>query len=399
MPQNMIDALEQQIVESIGMKLYKQIEGFSQEQLYLYGGRLDSVFTLSLRENTDDYRKYGDTTTVCFIYNRNERNALEKNSSALNNHPCIKAKLLCPNEKQCENAVEEMQKVGIRTENIVEIIVAPSTQRNNTFPSKEKRTPKIMKIPFNTLGKGRDIGWMYVFFKRLKEEGIGLMPEDKAQYLAFRYILEPELMSEEEKKETFDKEGMMNHAVMFHLLSWKQDAEIITEDEKSLLFNLKKDRINERRTLLEHTLNNMGLSLSRFMQDYPQQAILIFEKIDKFHDINFNVSGKYPLYMNFESLLHIYFRHTDEMNISPQFADRDKFQVEEKYVLMVMNIVMRVLNDEYQAFKTKNPEGRFFRSGEMAYYYNGDYYHVSVNANGCISTFYKGTGKKGESDT
>ena len=225
------------------------------------------------------------------------------------------------------------------------------------------------------------------------------MPEDKAQYLAFKYILEPELMSEEEKKETFDKEGMMNHAVMFHLLSWKQDAEIITEDEKKLLFNLNKDRINERRTLLEHTLNNMGLGLSRFLQDYPQQANLIFEKIIKFHDINFNVSGKYPLYMNFESLLHIYFRHTDEMNISPQFADRDKFQIEEKYILTVMNIVMRALNDEYQAFKTKNPEGRFFRSGEMAYYYNGDYYHVSVNANGCISTFYKGTGKKGESNT
>lgn len=191
-----------------------QLEGFSQEQLYLYGGRLDSVFTLSLRENSDDYQKYGDTTTVCFIYNRNERNALEINPSSLNDHPFIKAKLLYPNEKQCENALEEMQKVGIRTENIVEIIVAPSTQSNNTFPSKEKRTLNIMEIPFTALGKGRDIGWMYGSLKLFKKNGIGLIPEDEAQYLAYKYTIEPELMTEEERMKTFDKGGKMSPTVM-----------------------------------------------------------------------------------------------------------------------------------------------------------------------------------------
>ena len=55
---------------------------------------------------------------------------------------------------------------------------------------------------------------------------------------------------------------------------------------------------------------------------------------------------------------------------------------------------MGALNEEYQAYKEQHPEGRFFRSGEMAYYYNGDYYHVNVDADGRISTFYKGSGEK-----
>lgn len=390
----MIDTIEQKMVGSVGMKLYKQIEGFSQEQLYLYGGRLDCVFTLSLREDSYEYKKYGETITVCFIYTREERKALENNPSALNEQPCVKAKLLVCHEKRCENAVKEIMKVEIRTKDIVDIIVAPPIQRNNTFPSKEKRTLNIMEIPFTALGKGRDIVWMYGFLKLLKEKGIGLMPEDEAQYLAYKIIIEPELLSAEEKEEAFDKEGMMNSTVMFHILLWKQDAEIITEEEKINLGELKKERFEERMTLLKSCLKNLGMSLTKLLQEYPQQAKLILEKVITFRDKNFNVSGKYPLYMNFESLLHIYFRHTDEMNICPQFANRDKFQLEERDILSVIGIVMRALNDEYQAFKTNNPEGRFFRSGKMAYYLNGDYYHVNVNANGCVSTFYKGKGKK-----
>lgn len=175
---------------------------------------------------------------------------------------------------------------------------------------------------------------------------------------------------------------------------WKHNAGIITEEETISLSELKKERLEKRMTLLRCYLKDIGLSLMKLQQEYPQQALLILEKVITFNDRNFNVSGEYPLFMNFESLLHIYFRHTDEMNISPQFADRDKFQLEEKDILLVMGVVMWALNDEYQAFKKKNPEGRFFRSGNMAYYLNGDYYHVNVNADGSVSTFYKGTGKK-----
>lgn len=392
--QSMIDKLEQQMAESVGMKLYKQGDGFTQEQLYLYGGREDSVFSLNLREGTDDYRKYGDLTTVCFVYTREERKQLEQNPAVFNDQTFIKAKLLVPNENQCEGAAEEMLNHGINTANIVVITVLPPFDRNNTFPSKDKRTPKVLEIPFKAQGKGRDIGWMYGFLKRLKENGVGLMPEDEAAYLAFKCILEPELMTENEQLAVYDNDGKMYDKVLRHYLLWKQDAEIITEEENAELSRLKKQRLDERMCLLEKCLKDQGLSLAKLRKEYPNQAVLILEKVITFNDRSFNLTGRFPLYMNFESLLHIYLRHTEEMNVGGQFADRDKFQLEEKDIITVINIVMRDLNDEYQAYKVKNPDGRFFRSGKMAYYYNGDYYHVNVNADGSISTFYKGSGDR-----
>lgn len=392
--QSMIDKLEQQMAERVGMKLYKQMEGFSQEQLYISGGREDSVFTLTLREGSDSFKKYGEEITVCFVYTRDERKALEKDSASLNDVPCAKAKLLVPYGKEYEETAKELMNVGVYTKDIVQALVLPPFDKNNTFPSKEKRTPKVLEIPFQSQGKGKDIGWMYGFLKRLKEKGVGLMPEDNASYLAFKCIIEPALLTDDERHLVYDDEGKMNDDVLHHYLLWKQDAEVITEEENKELSRLKKKRFDERMALLEKALKDQGLSLSKLRTDYPNQAALILSKVITFNDRSFNSSGQFPLYMNFETLLHIYLRHTDEMNVGGQFAERDKFQLEEKDILTVMNIVMRELNDEYQAFKEKNPDGRFFRSGKMAYYYNGDYYHVNVNADGSISTFYKGSGNR-----
>ena len=92
--------------------------------------------------------------------------------------------------------------------------------------------------------------------------------------------------------------------------------------------------------------------------------------------------------------MHVYLRYVKELKVDNHFGDRDKFQLKEENVMDVMGHVMRSLNDEYQLYKEQNPNGRFFRKGAMAYYYNGDYYNVVVNADGSISTFYKGSGDK-----
>ena len=166
------------------------------------------------------------------------------------------------------------------------------------------------------------------------------------------------------------------------------------DEQKEILRKLKLNQLYERTALVDQALKDIGLSIEKLSKNYPKQAGFLMEKMLSFHDISFNSTGKFPLYMNFKSFLHIYFRHTEELNVSNHFADRDKFQLEERDIITVMNIVLGQLNDEYQAYKERNPEGRFYRRGKMAYYYNGDYYNVDVNPDGSINTFYKGTGQR-----
>lgn len=389
---DLIYQVECETAAMIGAKFYKSEVGFTQKQLYTLGGREDSVFTLTLKKDSASYQKYGAMMTVCFVYSLKERKALEDNVDALNEKNYANAKLLVPNH----NAdADELLREGVNPADIVSMTVLPSMEENNTFPSKEKRTPKVLEILFEAEGGGRDIGWVYGFLERLKGDGVGLMPEDEAMFLAYKLIVEEEKLTEEEKRIIFNDEGQIcNNAVEFHYLNWKRENGILSDEQEKRLSQLVLVRRMERITMIEQMLQNIGISIDKFVKLYPKQTDFLMERMQNFKDRSFNATGKFPLYMNFESFLHIYFRHSEELNISSQFADRDKFQLEEKDIMIVIDIIMRELNKEYQEYKEKHPENRFYRRGEKAFYYNGDYYNVDVNPDGSISTFYKGTGEK-----
>lgn len=384
------ESVEQLITSLFGFKLYKQTEGFSQAQLYQYGGREDCVFTLSFKEGSISYKKYGDTITGCFYYTLKERLSIEENPTALNNNPYVKFKQL--ELSSSKGKTNELLKEGFPVEDISEIIVNPMFEENNTFPSKENRIPDVLNIPFEPLGGGKDIGWIYGILKEKVGKKIGLMPEDKALYLAYKLILDRKELTDEEKRLLFNCNGQLsNNDVAYHYLSWKDQAGIIKENEKEILCSLWANRFYDRIGLVKQTLDDLGLSSATFIQKNPKQAVALFFKTLKFNDISYNVNGEYPLYLNFKSFLHIYFRHVKEMDVSEQFKNRDKFQLEENDVLTVIRIVMRMVNPDYQAYKKKHPNGRFFRKGDMAYYYCGDYYNMDINPDGSISTFYRGT--------
>ena len=379
----------------IGANLYKQKDGFTQEQLYTYGGRNDSVFTLALRPGTESYQKYGNSPTVCFVYTQDERKALEENPSALNDNPLIKAKLLVPSNGQCENATELLLLEGIKTQDIEEITVLPSIDENNTFQSKEKRTLNVMEIPFKPYGGGRDIGWIYGGMCRRKRDGVGFMPDDEDLYTAYHFICDRDEMSEEERLKVIDKDG---HIVMsnvgYHYLKWGEVAGLLGEKDKELLSELRRRKVHERFEVLKDELKRAGISFNQFREKYKEQAFFFLQRLYTFHDRSFNILGKHPMYMDYRSFVHIYLRHVDDVNMGEQLAQKDKFQLFEKDVMHMINHVMHELEKDYQQFRDTNPDKKYRRTGKMAYYCLGDYYEVFVDKDGRLESFYKASRKK-----
>ena len=392
-PEEFQEKFEKAILSKLGLIRYKSEVGFTQEQIYIYGGRTDSVFNLVLRNGSESYNKFGEELTIKFYYSLKERQKLEKDRTSLNLKPNIQAILLVPFDD--EDLKIQLRNEGIMVKDIIEMTVSPSFSETNTFPSKEKRQLKILEIPFETEGAGKDIGWMYGFLKKLSMSNIALMPEDKAQYLAYKIILEPEELTENEKNEIFDKDGKIcNNSVAYYWLLWRKAAGKINKEQIENLKRIVEIRFLERFTLFDKCLNDLGSNISKFAKEYPNQMAFLYNKILIFRDKNFNFIGRQPLYMDFNSFLHIYFRHVRELNVFPQFADKDKFQLNEEDIMKVINHIMLELNKEYQHFKERMPDGRFCKYGEQALYFNGDYYNVYVNKDGSIDTFYKGTGTK-----
>lgn len=381
-----IDYLESQMAERCGMKLYKSAKGFTQEEIYTYAGAMDCVATLTLSQ--ESARVYGETLTVTFVYYQKERMALEKDKTALNDISNVKAKELLGELDSSLHA--QLLKDGVPTKDIVEMIVGPETEEQNTYASSHLRKPKVLEIPIESKGNGDDIRVMYGALCHFISDEIELTPEEHNEYLAYKIVLEPEKLTEKEKAEIFDENGaIVNQEVAYFWLLWKKNAGKLTEKNEKDLMQLSRNRIANRFELADKELKSMGLSLDKLVQNYPEKANLLFLRIIYFHEHRYNIVGKHLLYISFESFLHIYLRHVKELTVENQFGERSKFQLAEKDLIATMNIVLGALNDEYQKYKDEHPNNRFFRKGRMAYYYNGDYYDVDILPDGQIGSFYK----------
>ena len=381
-----IDFLESQMAERCGMKLYKSADGFTQEEIYEYAGANDCVATLTL--NQESAKLYGESLTVVFVYYPKERIALEKDRTALNDISNVKAKELLG--KLDGSLYDQLLKNGIPAKDIVEMLVGPDSEENNTYASPLLRKPKVLEISIKGEDNGKDIYLMYGALCHFIADGIGLTPEEHNEYLAYKIVLDREKLTDKEREEIFDKNGaIVNQEVGYFWLLWKKEAGKLTEKNKTDLMHLSQNRIANRFSLADKELQNMGLSFEKLAKTYPGKAALLFSKIVNFHEYRYNVVGKHLLYMSFESFLHIYLRHVKELAVENQFGERSKFQLEEKDLKATMDIVLGALNDEYQTYKDEHPNSRFFRKGNMAYYYNGDYYDVDILPDGQIGSFYK----------
>ena len=381
-----IDFLESQMAERCGMKLYKSADGFTQEEIYEYAGAKDCVATLTL--NQESAKLYGESLTVVFVYYQKERIALEKDRTALNDISNVKAKELLG--KLDGSLYDQLLKNGIPAKDIVEMLVGPDSEENNTYASPLLRKPKVLEIPIEGEDNGKDIYFMYGTLCHFIADGIGLTPEEHNEYLAYKIVLEHEKLTDKEREEIFDKNGaIVNQEVGYFWLLWKKKAGKLTEKNKTDLMHLSQNRIANRFGLADKELQNMGLSFEKLAKTYPEKAALLFSKIVNFHEYRYNVVGKHLLYISFESFLHIYLRHVKELTVENQFCERSKFQLAEKDLKATMDIVLGALNDEYQTYKDEHPNSRFFRKGNMAYYYYGDYYDVEILPDGQIGSFYK----------
>ena len=381
-----IDFLENQMAERCGMKLYKSADGFTQEKIYEYAGAKDCVATLTLSQESAEV--YGESLTVVFVYYQKDRMALEKDRMALNDISNVKAKELLG--ELDETLYTQLLKDGIPTKDIVEMLVGPASEENNTYGSSLLRNPKVLEIPFQSEGNGDDIFFMYGALCHFIADGMELTPEEHNEYLAYKMVLEREKLTEKERKEIFDENGaIVNQEVGYFWLLWKKDTGKLTEKNKTDLMQLSQNRLANRFGIADKELQSMGLSFEKLVKSYPEKAALLFSKIISFHEHRYNVVGKHLLYMSFESFLHIYLRHVKELAVENQFGERSKFQLAEKDLKATMDIVLGALNDEYQTYKDEHPDNRFFRKGNMAYYYNGDYYDVDILPDGQIGSFYK----------
>ncbi len=362
---------------------------YTLEKIYDLVGRNDYTSTITFRSNSQSEKLYGNKLTIVFLYTQQEREGLENNikKGVVGNHGYAKAKYLLfdlPDTK-----IKELEKVGVNSNDITDIEWLPYTEHRNTYGSKEKRHINTIAIESKPCGYENDILWMYGALKTYKEKGIGLCPEEQTNYLAYKLILEPTKLTEEEKADIYDAEGKMNEEVAYVYLGFKCVTLNISKEEIVDLMRLCQKRYTKRMGILNDRLKDIGCSIEKLKKTEPDKAYFLINAVRRFHEKRYNTYGKFPLYLNLEGFLHIYLRHVEDLQIGSQYAHKDKFQLYKKDIEAVISRVLHGINTDYQVYKSDHPTQRYGKYGKDSYYLLGDYYTIQVNEDGSIGTFYK----------
>ena len=365
------------------------IGNYTLEKIYNLVGRNDYTSTITFRPNSQSAKQYGNTLTIMFLYTQQERENLENNikKGVTGTQGYVKAKYLLFDLP--ESKIKTLEKVGIDTNDIIDIEWLKCTENRNTYRCKEKRHVNTLAIESRPSGYENDILWMYGALKTYKENGIGLCPEEQTNYLAYKLILEPTKLTEEEIADIYDAEGIMNEDVAYVYLGFKCVTLTFSKEEIVDLMRLCQKRYAERMGILDDRLREIGSSIDKIKKTEPEKAKFLINAVRRFHEKRYNTYGKFPLYLNLNGFLHIYLRHVEDLQIGSQYAQKDKFQLYEKDIEAVMSRVIHGINTDYQVFKIDHPDQRYSKYGKQSYYLLGDYYTIHINEDGSIGTFYK----------
>ena len=311
--QDAIFALQQNQAETMGQTLYRPNaqSSFKQCDIYELAGKNDNVATLQFRKGSESSQLYGENLTVCFEYTLKERQALVVDKNSLNDELYVKAKdLLCDLGEDERNRLATK---GILLEDIVEMVVSPSINEHNTFTSNDKRDIKTLNVEMSASSTGGDITWMYGFLKKMKDDGVALTPEENADYLAYKLVLDKASLTDEEKSRIFDEKGALkDNDVSLAYLLWKKQAKLLNGNDMENLIKLQIIKILERFKKTADELKKMGLSWEKLAEISKDKALLLYKKVTTFREVRYNVTGKNLLYCNFDSFLHVSLRHVED---------------------------------------------------------------------------------------
>lgn len=360
---------------------------FSRESMYIEFGQFDNVATFFFKPDSDAYNKYGHYITGAIRYSKKDREQIEANiEDSKDTYGKVRINYLL-NDKDEETKLE-LRKYGFECKDIIRIIYLPSNRENKFKKKERRRIPNIIKIPVDTKG----IKYTNLFFgliDRRLARGEKLIDEEIYELIGI-------LMAQNERKipphllDEFNldpEELRYNDRVWYHYFKTLEEERELTEEEKSTFRGLRNKIHLDRIGVIRKELDENGNGIDP--QKVSQEALrLLFIKIDTFKFERL-LQIEFPIFWDFESFVHIYLRHAEELQIAKGFQDKSVFQYEVKDIRQLIQSVLGKTKNAIKKHFSNSPEEKFTRHGSMAIYFNGDYYCFDISPKGRLVTFYK----------
>lgn len=363
---------------------------FSIEELYGMYGQYDKYISIQFHKFSESAYKFGRNISGTLIYRKSEREALE-NSLSEENVPRTNgyAKIDSTNcEELTKELKEKLLEDGFKSGDIYEILVSnlPSSKSYNQIGRKE--IPNTITLNIDPTDFDPNKAYLWLYSRRIKNGDV-LINEEWAKFCGLSLFFDADSKDLDLiQKKGFDENNVKKPLVRFYELEAKVHARNFNKEE-ILEFNdfLKHRRVERTNAIIIELKRSTNKRLEQFAQEYPdiyrelQKSIVQFETESLvYHDMVM------PIYWDYESFLHIYLRHCDELEIEGHFKNKTKFQYNQNDIKRILQIAIKDLKTE---INEKLKDGKDFRIfGDRTLYFNGNHYSLHILSNGKVAAFH-----------
>ena len=359
---------------------------FHYQDLYEIVGRNHFMTTFQLKVDSESYVEFGPTVLGVIYYDSKGLKAIE--SALVNGIEIAKTKVRI-NSVDRDNSLQQKSDLkyrGFKVADIEHISFLPYKKEAEKYETGEKKVPDIIEIEVDCSNMDVDMLNQNYLASKINS-GTQLIQYEKEQFIGITLAFNDGHIDSRILKHL----GFDEHKLKDNLYVWNQLYQV--KERRGQLNELDEKNYREIKGILSlekisKVVKELALSGINSYEFELKNNILgeIFESVKAFSP-SILLHGKKQVYWNVDSYIHIALRHVKNYQVG-NHQHKTPFPYKANDLKYLIEKVLQQVEDELEHHLSQESGDDFTRHGQMAIFYNGDYYHLRINAEGRLTQFH-----------
>jgi hypothetical protein len=363
-------------------------EIFNYSDLYELIGKDNYMATFIFKENSKALKQYGKNVTGIIFYSKNEFNDLKDNDGSIIKNEPDKFYIDSPFYEMGQKKREELKYYeGILVSDIKSISFRSVKRKNKYHDSGEKIVPNVIYIPYED-DKRTDVDILYQNYIASKlNSGTELIQYEKEKFIGITLgINNGRIDSRILTHLGFNIESVkICSNIWYFIYKTKERRKTITDEEKIKLNDLIFIRLGKNIEKLFHEIKRSGVKMGELSKS-SQPLLTVIQALENFEP-SILLYGRKQIYWDIDSYIHIVLRHIKQLQIG-NFKNKSSFPYKFEDLEILIEQVLRKIEDEVKRHFDERPGIDFKRVGKMSVLFNNDYYCIQIDKEGRLITMY-----------
>lgn len=353
---------------------------FCAEDIYEFVGKDQFVCTFAFRAGSDSHKAYGRSIVGTVVYSPKQHTALASQHSQASTEESNVLRVRCLRPDLSQMALDDLRYRGVLITDVEEISFIPFKRPTKKNTDGTKEVPGVMYVELEGT-KHMDVDMLFQNLATLKHNaGTELVPYERERLIGVTLGMNDGRIDSRILRQFgfTPKQASASVEIGFHTLMTRKRRGVLTDTQAETLKELTAIRWVDRTQMLVREIERSGVSASALKADAEALAA-IQDSIEHFEP-HVLVAGKKQIYWELGGYLHIAMRHVKEMQLGP-YKGKTPFPYKAADLeALVEQVLGQVQGEIREHFEASPPHKDFSRHGRMAVFFNGDYFHLKIDA-------------------